>query len=144
MLYCSNLDPPPENISQCFSAVLGDVFHAMDRAKVPVKHEYKKAYFVALMNAFLVWDKTKFNTISSILQDSGWSKDTVDGTLYFRPRFFQKRVEQIVLPPRELYWRVRAVFVTFGCKVDSKTNQPLFNQKSWTKANNLLNEILSG
>ena len=34
------------------SAVLGDVFHAMDRTKVPVRHEAKKAFFVALRDGY--------------------------------------------------------------------------------------------
>ncbi len=43
-LKCDGLDDPPnpETIQDKFSAVLGDVFHAMDRAKVPIKHEAKK------------------------------------------------------------------------------------------------------
>lgn len=39
------------------------------------------------------------------------------------------------------YWRVRAVFVEFGHKVDSRTGLPLFNKNTWAKANNILKEI---
>jgi hypothetical protein len=49
---CANLDDPPAIIVDVFSACLGDTFHAMDRPKVPIKHEYKKPYFVALQEAF--------------------------------------------------------------------------------------------
>ena len=31
MLYCNNLDAPPENILQCFSVILGDLLHPMHR-----------------------------------------------------------------------------------------------------------------
>ncbi len=57
-LQCNGLDDPPkpELIPDKYSAVLRNVFHAMDRAKVPVKHEAKKGYFVALHNAFLLWN----------------------------------------------------------------------------------------
>jgi hypothetical protein len=51
----------------------------------------------------------------------------------------------MILPPRQLYWRVRAVYVRFGNKIDSKTGLPLFNKNAWKKANNFLTErILLG
>lgn len=51
-LYCNDLDTPPDWIKQLFSCILGDIVHAMNQAsKVPVKHEYKQAYFVSLMKA---------------------------------------------------------------------------------------------
>jgi hypothetical protein len=39
---------------------------------------------------------------------------------------------------------VRAIFVAFGDKKDSKTGKPLFNSLAWTKARNLLEEIKRG
>ena len=144
LMYCNDLEAPPESIKQVFSCVLGDIFHAMNRAKVPVKHEYKKAYFVSLMKGFLSWDEKRLNEVIEKLKENGWSDDNIQSALYFRPGFFCNRVERIALPPRELYWRVRAVFVTFGPKIDSKTGRPLFNKAAWIKANNLLREILLG
>jgi hypothetical protein len=43
-----------------------------------------------------------------------------------------------------MYYRVRAVMVTFGSRVDSKTSKPLFNKDAWGKAKNLFKEILLG
>lgn len=37
LLYCDDLGAPPDLIEQMFSCVLGDIFHGMNRAKVPVK-----------------------------------------------------------------------------------------------------------
>jgi len=39
------LDAEPDQIRDVFSSVLGDVFHFMDRVRVPIHHELKKAYF---------------------------------------------------------------------------------------------------
>jgi hypothetical protein len=144
LLYCDELDDPPELIVQAFSCVLGDIFHAMFRTKVPVKHEYKKAYYVALMNAFLSWDQNRLNEVKEKLAGNGWSDDDINRTLYFQSSFFCSRVERIALPPKQLYWHVRAVFVTFGNKLDSKTGHCLFNNAAWAKANNILKEILLG
>ena len=46
------LDAPPEQIHDVFSAVMGDVFHMMDRPKVPMHHDTKKGYFVSLQQAW--------------------------------------------------------------------------------------------
>ena len=56
LLFCEFLNEPPETIKQVFSAILGDVFHAMNCQQTPVRHEFKKAFYVALMKAFFVWD----------------------------------------------------------------------------------------
>ena len=54
-LECTQLSTPPDPryMVDKFSSVLGDAFHAMDRAKVPIRHEARKGYFVALREAFL-------------------------------------------------------------------------------------------
>jgi hypothetical protein len=141
---CEGLDEPPDLIEDVFSAVLGDPWHGMDRPKVAVKHEYKKPYFYALMNAFFAWDENKLKKVIDVLLKAGWTINQLETMLYFNPDFFRTRVERMILPPRQLYWRVRAVYVRFGDKIDSKTGLPLFNKAAWKKANNLLKEILLG
>jgi hypothetical protein len=61
-LQCNEFSTPPkpDEIVDVYSPVLGDVFHAMNRAYVPVKHVAKKSYFVALQNAFFVCNESKF------------------------------------------------------------------------------------
>lgn len=51
----------------------------------------------------------------------------VERMMYFNADFFKACIERRILPPQELYWRVRAVFVTFGDMIDAGTNKPLFN-----------------
>ena len=79
-LHCDGLDAPPkpELIEDKNSAVLGDVFHAMDRAKVPVKHEAKKSYFVALREAFLVWNPTRMKELEARMSESGMSDEEIE------------------------------------------------------------------
>jgi hypothetical protein len=141
---CANLDDHPANIVDVFSACLGDTFHAMDRPKVPVKHEYKKPYFVALQEAFFAWRPDLLADVKETLQLNSFTTEDVEALLYYNVKFFRDRVDRRVLPPKQLYWRVRAVYVLFGNKSDSKTNKPLFNKRAWNKANNVLNEILLG
>jgi hypothetical protein len=74
----------------------------------------------------------------------GWTEEHFEATLFYKPSFFRLRVPRIALPPKQLYYRVRAVFVVFGDLKDSKTKQPLFDTRAWAKAKNLLQEILKG
>ena len=82
--------------------------------------------------------------MKEILKDNGWSNQQIEATLYYKPSFFRRRVPRIALPPRQLYYRVRAVFVTFGSRKDSKSSRPLFDLSAWKGAKNLLKEIQQG
>ena len=144
-LFSEKLGPVPDEILYKFSAVLGDVFHAIQRTRVPVKHEYKKALFYALMNAFFVWDEVELEKVKEILREKARMTDEeITSLMYYSPEFFQRRVQRHVPGPRQLYYRVRAVYCAFGNKIDSKTNRPLFNAEAWTKARQVLKEILQG
>jgi hypothetical protein len=145
-LRCEGLDdaPIPELVIDKYSATLGDVFHAMDRAKVPVKHESKKAYFVALREAFLVWNDIKLKELEDSMRDNGMTDDEIQAQKYHNARLYRECVDRKVPPPSILYWRVRAVYALYGKMVDSKTKKPLFSNKAWKKANNVLKDILAG
>jgi hypothetical protein len=146
ILKCAGLSdaPMPEDIVNKFSSVLGDAFHAMDRTKVPVKHEAKKAFFVALREAFLMWNEEKKKELENHMRSEGMTDDEVKMSQYFSPGLCRDCVDRCVPPPNMLYWRLRAVYALYGHMKDSKTNAPLFNDNAWKKANNVLNEILDG
>jgi hypothetical protein len=145
-LQCNELSTPPKpgEIVDVYSLVLGDVFHAMNRAYVPVKHVAKKSYFVALQNAFFVWNESKFCKLRRKMIDNGLSTDEVEMMQYFNSQVFLSCVDRVVPAPSILYWRVRAVFALYGPMIDSGTGKPLFTKKSWKKADGVLNELLQG
>ncbi|KAL3917223.1 MAG: hypothetical protein SGILL_004811, partial [Bacillariaceae sp.] len=134
----------PNGVVNKFAAVLGDIFHAIDRCRIPVRHEYKKAFKVAMMNAFLEWDPNELQKVKATLLSHDWTEERFDSAMFYRPSFFRTKIARVALPPKQLYWRVRAVFKVFGNKVDSKSNVALFNPLAWGKAKNLLSEILKG
>ena len=68
----------------------------------------------------------------------------VESELYYRHPWFRQCVPRRVLPPSKLYPKVRTVFEFYGPQIDSKSKQPLFSKEKWTKANNVLSDILSG
>jgi len=136
--------PDPTEMRDKFSAVMGDVFHAMDRTKIPHQHEAKKAYFVALREAFFVWNQSKLKQLEERMVESGYTIEEVRRRKYFNSELFRGCVDRHLPAPTILYWRVRAVYVMYGSMKDSKTQAPLFNDRAWKKADNVLKEILEG
>ena len=116
----------------------------MDQPKVPVKHEYKKGYYVALMEAWFAWDPDYLDNTKQALSKAGMTGKDIDAKMYHNAAFFKECCPRVVLAPSALYWRVRSVFATYGNKTDSATKKSLFNERAWKKANNVLKEILIG
>jgi hypothetical protein len=69
VMQCEHLDQPPDEIVDCFSAIVGDRFHGIQRPKVPIKHDYKKPYQVAAMKAWFAWDEKKLQDVIAILKE---------------------------------------------------------------------------
>jgi hypothetical protein len=89
-------------------------------------------------------DPNHLKELKSILLRGGWTEEEFESMLYYKPSFFRERFKRVALPPRQMYYRVRAVSVSFGYRKDSRTKQPLFNERAWRKADNILKEILKG
>jgi hypothetical protein len=106
-------DPPTDVIEDKVSAVLGDIFHAIDRPKIPIHHEYKKVCKHALQEAFFAWNPTKMEMVESALKAEGLTEQSIEAMLYYNNKFFTSKVDQNVPEPSKLYWRVRSVFVVF-------------------------------
>ncbi len=141
----SMLDEAPTTIDDHYSRILGGSFHFMDRPKVPMHHDGKKGYFVALWQAWLQWDLIKLSDVKATLREErGVNYAAIEAMLYYDVDNFCLRVPRIVLPPCLLYWQVRAVYEMYGPMLYSKTKVPLFNKAAWKKANNVLKEILAG
>ena len=130
----SMLNEAPTTIENRFSSVVGDSFHFMDRPKVPMHHDGKKGYFVALRQAWFQWDLTKLAEVKATLRyERGMNDSEIEAMLYYDVDYFRVRVPRIVLPPSKLYWRVRAVYEMYGPMTDAKTKAPLFNKAAWKR-----------
>jgi hypothetical protein len=71
-MQCEHLDEPPDEIDDCFSAIVGDPFHGIQRPKVPIKHDYKKPYHVAAMKAWFAWDEKKLKDVIASYPEGKW------------------------------------------------------------------------
>ena len=141
---CDKLDKPPKKIYDKFKATQGDGYHGMSRPKVPVMHSLKKAFYIALMEAWYTWEPEKFGAIVEKLSTEGKSKKEIENIYIFNTSTFLACCPRVVPPPSILYWRLRAVFAFYGTKVCPHTSKPLFNDLAWAKVNNLLKEVLDG
>jgi len=94
--------------------------------------------------AFFVRYPVKLKELEERMKNSGLSDEAIQRQRYFNMQLFRDCVDRSIPPPKMLYWRVRAVYATYGPLIDSKTKAPLFNARAWSKADNLLKEILEG
>ena len=135
--------PLPTQIKDELSNVVGDIFHYMQRVQIPKRHVYGKAYFTALREAFFIWDeKVLYEVQETMRKKAGWTSKKIENMMYFKHTWFTARVPRVVPKPSQLYFRVRSVYTLFGGLKDGAT--PLFNEKSWKKAANVLKEIEDG
>lgn len=141
----SSLGAVPSKIVDKKSAVLSDVFHLIHRVKVPVHHELKKAYHHSIREAFFVWDQEKLEALKkAMIEKDGITTEDFNKMLYFNASFMLMCVPRYIPPPSQLYFQVRAVYELFGHRLDSKTGCPLFNDRNYRKAKEVLDDILSG
>jgi hypothetical protein len=78
----------------------------------------------------LAWQPELLADVKEMLGSYGFSKEDINAQMYYNIDFFHKWVDWRVLPPRQLYWRVRTVYAVFGNKIDSKSKKPLFNKRA--------------
>ena len=69
---------------------------------------------------------------------------TYEAKLRSNPDYIHKRVQYRVPPPEKLFSCIATVLKTFGPLCDAQTKQPLFNEKAWVVAKNVLEHVRQG
>ena len=133
-----------EDIAEVTSSrtVLGDLFHFMDRAKLPMHHEYKALFFRSLRAAVFIMVKSDVEEVKEVLKSKpghSW-----EYKMAFDFQYIAKRVRRRVPPPTILYNIIKAVFEFFKDKKDTKTGVILFHDKNKKKFNNMLEMVKKG
>ena len=130
------LGPIPDSVKgnvNTYSAVLGDIFHFIDRIKVPIHHELKKAWKAALSRSFFIFDEKIMKIVTDALKkERNMSDKDIEKMLYYNTKFFYKRVPRVCPPSSVLYYRVRAVYDVYAHRVDS-SGRPLLNEAAKKK-----------
>ena len=128
--------------SKTHKTVLADIFHLMDRAKLPIHHEYKSLFFRALRASVFIMNDDDVDDVKRILDGkvgTSWEKK-----LSFDFSYIAKRVRRRVPPPNILYHRMKAVFDFFKDRHCSTTNVVLFHEKNRNKFCNMLELVKKG
>ncbi|KAL6304043.1 hypothetical protein BKA93DRAFT_749988 [Sparassis latifolia] len=123
------------------SWVLGDIWHLMDQFKIPLHHGMRRPFARALRDALLLPDPNDKSAIEEVLSSRGI---TWDQMVLWKSDWVWQRVRCLVPPPEILLQRVTDVFDACRPAVDATTRQPLFNEASWEKARNVLENIRLG
>lgn len=123
------------------SRVINDIWHVMDRIKIPKNHGIAKKYAKTLSQGIFIVDEADKSAVSKVLSDKGttWEK-----MLISNPKWLWRRCKRHVPPPNKLLPVVRDIFLTFGPILCSKTKKPLFNAEAWKKAKLILEDIYMG
>ena len=133
------VDKIPDSVK--YKTVLGDIFHFMDRAKVPTHHEFKGLFFRALRAAVYIMHKGDVDDVKTVLESKGvsWEKK-----MAFDFTYISQRVRRKVPNPDVLYYRLKAVFDFFNDKKDTTTGTTLLSEKNKKKFRNMLETVKLG
>lgn len=123
------------------SRVLMDIWHAMARIKLSKNHGFACPFAQTLRDAIFIPDEDDKAQIVAYLVtiNSSW-----DEMLRFNAKWLWRHCKQIVPPPEDLFPAVHEIYKTFGPLHDAATNTPLFNDRAWKDAANILKAIKSG
>ena len=80
-------------------SVLGNAFHALDRTKISIKHEAKKAFFVVLRDAWLVWNEDKKQELEANMKAANMTDGEIETMRYHSPAIYHGCVDCCVPPP---------------------------------------------
>lgn len=129
-------------LSSEWKTVLGDLFHFMDRAKLPMHHEYKGLFFRSLRAAMFIMNSQDVEDVKRVLEskeNTSWEEK-----LAYNFDYIARRVRRRVPPANILYQRMKAVYDFFKDKVDSKTEKVLFHTEAKKKFENMLELVKKG
>lgn len=128
-----------------------DTLRKLKRAMIdsgfpPHKLNEKKTELQQLMcsRGYSEEEITNDESLASFAKELTHDEESISKDMFYNPQFYKECIPRIILPPTQLYWRVRAVFVVFGDLMDTATKQPLFNDFAWRRANNILKLISHG
>ncbi|KAI0369360.1 hypothetical protein BV20DRAFT_1113655 [Pilatotrama ljubarskyi] len=127
--------------SEIRSRVLGDIWHLMDQFKISVHHGFRRPFARALRDALLLPDPADQAAVERVLESRGVSWRQMVLT---KPDWVWRRVRRFVPKPDVLHQRIKHVLLTYGPFKDATTGQPLFNDASWQKAVNVLENVRAG
>jgi hypothetical protein len=113
----------------------------MDQFKISVHHGLHCPFARALQDAMLLPDPEDKASIEHVLMKCNTTHSQM---VLSKSDWVWQHVKHFVPPPEILISRVHAVIQMYGPLKDATTGSPLFNDASWDKAKNVLENIQMG
>ena len=123
------------------SRVNGDIYHLMAMFKIDIHHGIRRPFSRALRDALFIPDPEDKLLVSKALEQRMTSYEQM---VLSKSDWVWKRVKRYIPPPEMLLPRITNVLQTYGPLTDAKTRQPLFNEKSWEKVTNIIENVRMG
>lgn len=136
--------PPPDSWPKAIrSRVLKDPFHVFNMLNLSTTHGLRKEFGRALRDVLFIPDREDRMRISA------WGSTleppkSFEQLLLSDPKWLHQRCRRIIPPPEILFPLVQQLFLTFGPLRDAATQQPLFNERIWAAAKQILELIRQG
>lgn len=127
--------------SEIRARILGDIFHLMHQFKISMHHGLRRPFARALRDAIFLPDPDDKAAVEGVLSKKNIS---FDQKVLYKSDWVWQRVKRLVPPPEILTPRVIEVLQKFGPLKDAITGEPLFNNASWEKAQNVIENVRMG
>jgi hypothetical protein len=134
-------DYNPECADIVRTRVIGDIWHVFHQFPISLQHGLRRPFSKALSRAFFIPNLDDRRAVDHVLCQKN---TTYEAKLRSNPDYIRKRVRYRVPPPEKLFSRIATVLKTFGPLCDAQTKQPLFNEKAWVVAKNVLEHVRDG
>jgi hypothetical protein len=134
-------DYNPECADLVRTRVIGDIWHVFHQFPISLQHGLRRPFSKALSRAFFIPNLDDRRAVDHVLHQKN---TTYEAKLRSNPDYIRKRVRYRVPPPEKLFSRIATVLKTFGPLCDAQTKQPLFNEKAWVVAKNVLQHVQLG
>jgi hypothetical protein len=121
--------------------VIGDIWHVFHQFPISLEHGLRRPFSKALSRAFFIPNLDDRRAVDDVLRQKN---TTYEAKLHTNPDYIRKRVRYRVPPPERLFSRIATVLKTFGPLCDAQTKKPLFNEKAWVVAKNVLEHVRNG
>jgi len=138
-------------------AAEGDVNFKVSRVKLDLFHCDKRItdtlskshgafgeFCAELRDSLLYVSPEEVESVKQGLCNQGWSRDRVDKYYREQKKSFLRRCIRVILPPARLEPVLEATFAAYRDRRDSKTGQPLFNEKTEAAVANMLKHVRKG
>jgi len=125
------------------SRVLKDPFHVFNMLNLSTTHGLRKEFGRALRDVLFIPD------CEDRMRISAWGNTleppkSFEQLVLSNPRWLHRHCRRVIPPPEILFPHVQRLFLAFGPLRDATTQQPLFNERSWAAAKQILELIRQG